>query len=290
MATVIEREVCSVYINLMQRPDRRQSIEERLQRAGMKAGRFEALTAASARASSVTHEWNTTLNSRFDSAMPPNQIVAMTAGERGCAASHVELWKRCAALSDDAPPLLVLEDDLVFSDSFGAHMAALIAVVERAVPRPAERALLLYPAAFVGPYWRDAQPGLAHRAIRLRTGVAVPGGGVVELREACYCWQTCCYALWPAAARRLLEVLPVDAPVDNFLSKHILHGRVRALVCEPMLAMQEAPYEGDIERSGFPAGRAAPEDRLRNARRDGEVKDYHTYIGGAVRADESLFK
>ena len=90
------------------------------------------------------------------------------------------------------------------------------------------------------------------------------------------------------AARKLVEQLPVDGPVDNFLSKHILHGRVRALVCDPMLAMQEAPYEGDIERSGFPDEQLlrAPEDRLRKAR--AEAAEYHTYAGG-IKADESIY-
>ena len=73
----------------------------------------------------------------------------------------------------------------------------------------------------------------------------------VRLREAEYIWQTACYVIWPAAARRLLASLPVDGPVDNFISKHTLSSRVCALVTQPKLAWQNAPYEeGDIAHSG----------------------------------------
>jgi GR25 family glycosyltransferase involved in LPS biosynthesis len=265
-----------LFINLTRRTDRRRVMEERLSTAGIQsAKRFEALTGDQASSSVVCHEWDTSLNSRFDSAMPPATTVAMTAGERGCAASHVALWRRCAALAPDAPPLLVLEDDLVMCDRFGERIGTIVRRVEAAVPEPSERALLVYPGAFVGPYWRDQQPGLAHRAIRLPSGIVDAHGNEMILREAAYVWQTCCYLVWPAAARRLLEHLPVDGPVDNFLAKHILQGRVRALVCDPMIAMQENPYEGDITRSGFAPDSEPPENQKGKGLQ--EARSWHSY-------------
>ena len=43
-----------------------------------------------------------------------DRTLDLSEGERGCAASHVELWKRCAG---QGRPLLVLEDDVLFSNS-----------------------------------------------------------------------------------------------------------------------------------------------------------------------------
>ena len=88
-------------------------------------------------------------------------------------------------------------------------------------------------------------------AWRDKKSQSVEGEYDVKLREAEYIWQTACYVIWPAAARRLLQSLPVDGPVDNFISKHSLHKRVCALVTTPNLAWQAAPYEeGDIAHSG----------------------------------------
>ena len=82
----------------------------------------------------------------------------------------------------------------------------------------------------------------------------------MRLREAGWAWQTHAYVLWPAGARALLDRLPVDAPVDIFLST-VVHARVlSALVAEPPLALQADPYRGgdvvhsslaDRERLGF---------------------------------------
>ena len=95
----------------------------------------------------------------------------------------------------------------------------------------------------------------------------------VRLREAKYVWQTACYVIWPAAARRLLASLPVDGPVDNFISKHILTQRVCALMTQPKLAWQNAPYEeGDIAHSGHYNNKrvrdAAPESPTKKIRVD----------------------
>jgi hypothetical protein len=156
--------VDTIYINLRGRTDRRRKMDARLAQVGLeRAVRFEAVTGARAASSDVTREWETSLNARFDSAMVGGQIVALTPGERGCAASHAALWRRVAERADEGAPLLVLEDDLIVCEEFGERMAALIRVVERAVPRPSQRTLLLYPGAFVGPC---AQSASRHRTRR----------------------------------------------------------------------------------------------------------------------------
>ena len=140
-------EQTAYYINLSQRQERNRKMQARCRAAGVFATRFEAVTGDCASDADVSREWNTTLNARFDNAMMPGRIATLTPGERGCAASHVALWRQCVAA---AGPLLVMEDDLVVCDHFGIYVQELIATVEAAFPC-ADRALLMYLGAFVGP-------------------------------------------------------------------------------------------------------------------------------------------
>ena len=99
--------------------------------------------------------------------------------------SHRVLWEVVASRPDDAPPVLVLEDDATLSADFVARLVGLIAAIENTWTEPSSRSLLLYLCADVA-RWRgptlEVQPGL---------GVC----------EAAYLWQTAAYVLWAPAAR-----------------------------------------------------------------------------------------
>jgi hypothetical protein len=60
----------------------------------------------------------------------------------------------------------------------------------------------------------------------------------------------------------LLSQLPIDAPTDVYISRAVLHGRLRALVAQPFVARQAAPYsDGDVIHTGHSwntASRQAP--------------------------------
>ncbi|CAK9042602.1 unnamed protein product [Durusdinium trenchii] len=57
-----------------------------------------------------------------------------------------------------------------------------------------------------------------------------------SVREAEYLWTTVAYVLWPSGARRLLEELPVDQPVDNFMSQLMARKKLRGFATVPPLA------------------------------------------------------
>ena len=230
----------AAFINLASRPDRRAKMEAALSGAGVVAARFDARTGDTAEAECVLTHWSTRLNARFDAAMVPCDSVAMTASERGCAASHAALWHHVAALPTDGPPLLILEDDLMLAPSFAALTRHLIATVEARIP-PSSRTTLVYLSGMVAS-WRDEW---------IATDWRDPKGDAVVLRDAEYLWQTSSYLIWPPAAAELVKALPADAPADNFLSRHAMERTVRALVCWPLPSMQEAAHEGDVVRSGF---------------------------------------
>ena len=257
-----KQKVDCVYINLDSRPDRNESIEAELSRegasrapprlhiaavhsptapcvwAGIKAKRLSALTGADAPDAVVSRTWDTTVNAKYDPTTIKTGRVSLTPGERGCSMSHAVLWARCAAQGDSGPPLLVVEDDLILKDGAGEMVQKLVTHFEKTNPVPAERLCLLYLTGDVAE-WRHPR------------SQSIDSCPQVKLREAEYIWQTACYVIWPAAARRLLASLPVDGPVDNFISRHTLSSHVCALVTQPKLAWQNAPYEeGDIAHSG----------------------------------------
>lgn len=241
----------TVVINLKKREDRRQHMRSQLAAAHLSAVRFEAQTGADAPDWAVTTTWDSTLNSKFDDKTVPHPRLAMTPGERGCAMSHALLWAAIACRPDDARPLLILEDDVeLLSPTFGAETAALVASVE-ATFLPAEREVVLYVGAHV-PKWRSR-----------RAFPVLPGR---VLREADYAWQTSSYLIWPAAARALLAAMPIDCPVDNYMSKFFLEHSLRALVCLPNIAAQSSPYrDGDILHSNVFKPRVSVEPSLRRA-------------------------
>ena len=65
-------------------------------------------------------------------------------------------------------------------------------------------------------------------------------------------WQTHGYIIWPPAAAALLAALPIDAPVDVYMSRFFHQRSLTALVAKPPVAWQTSPYRGgDIQHSSL---------------------------------------
>lgn len=221
-----------VVINLQERNDRRERIRSELAKAGASATRFVAKMGADAPEWLVTATWDSTLNSQFDVNTLAQASIRMSLGERGCAMSHSLLWAIVARRSDDASPLLILEDDVtIVSSTFCADTARCVAAIE-AEFEPASRNVVLYIGAHVAKWGSQ------------RTKSVAPNLGI---REAEYTWQTSSYIVWPVTARILLSALPVDCPIDCYMSKHTMQRRVRSFVVVPHIVAQRFPYaDGDI--------------------------------------------
>ena len=154
------------------------------------------------------------------------------------------LWRRCLA---SGSALLVLEDDVIFG---GAHVGASVLALARSIEEtfaPADREILLYLGADA--YFREGAPSLrGKQAIWAARGANAP----CVLKEAEWAWQTQSYVIWPAAARVLLAGLPMDAPVDVYLSRHFTTRTLSGLVASPQLATQIDPYHGgDVAHSSL---------------------------------------
>jgi len=199
-------------INLDARTDR----WERLQKSVRKQARWLPLDRLSAvngkkappSLKEVTRTWSTARLAQLFH-WYKSMTITMSPGERGCCASHVKAWRLAAK---GKGPLLVLEDDAVALSSFESSVAQAIAEAPRGT----------------GMVWLSSKD----------RGYPKPLEGKKVLMKPHYVWTTVGYLIWPAAARQLLRMLPMDMPVDNFLAWHIREGKILAYSVKPAAVRQ----------------------------------------------------
>jgi GR25 family glycosyltransferase involved in LPS biosynthesis len=135
----VDRICC---INLERRPDRWQSFQLHLhQSLGKKMGhtmahRVERIPAEDGipeHLTDVTTTWDATENAKWDRHIVPPMMKDMSAGEVGCALSHIKLWRQLADMPNPflegnrLPNMMILEDDALFySPKLAMNRAAII--------------------------------------------------------------------------------------------------------------------------------------------------------------------
>jgi len=207
------RSLTAVVLNLEKRPDRWASVQESFARnvPWLKVSRLDAVDGCKAPIpfSDVTQMWSTErMANLFDSYR--TETIKMSLGERGCGSSHVKAWRLAA---NGTSPLIVLEDDAVAFPAF---------------TRTLEQALIEAPPD-TGAIWLNDGD----------RGTQTPLSKV--LMSPSFLWSTSGYVIWPAAARALLRLLPMDMPVDNFMAWHIQNGALRAFSVRPAVVRQAQP-------------------------------------------------
>lgn len=218
------------YINMDVRTDRRQRLERQLEKRGVAATRVRALTGNEVPTHIVGHEWDTTLNSTFDRHQVPHKVVALSPGERGCAGSHVHVWKRALAQYPQTP-VLILEDDAVLTTDFKNKVNA---VLDLGLERTSEVPCIVYLEYIVGKW------GTERHITDLGTVV----------QRVHYSWNTGGYLVWPDTLRLVLAHLPIHDPVDNFLARLNHDGKIAAYACRPRLVRQFCTQcDGNIEHT-----------------------------------------
>jgi GR25 family glycosyltransferase involved in LPS biosynthesis len=182
----------------------------------------------------VTSSWDTTENVVYqrirserkgwdDLHTYHERVLELSPGERGCAASHIKAWRHCLANDSDGP-LLVLEDDAAPIADFGG-------ILKRALAALPQDAHVLYLGYSQAAHWRrEISP---------------------ELVESEYVWTTVGYLVWPAGARLLLDNLPVNQPVDNYMALLCAQGQLKAYCVRPKIILQSDAWNcgSDIRHS-----------------------------------------
>ena len=133
---------------------------------------------------------------------PAEGVVAsaLSPADRAWAAQHVDAWRRCEATD---VPMLIFQSDVAFASS-GVLEAT------KALLASADACEVLYLGA-AAPFIAELAPAAGHALLPAQSAT-----------------QTAAYVLWPAAARHLLESLPMDAPVLSFLDKRVAGQKLAA--------------------------------------------------------------
>lgn len=218
----------ALVVNLPRRNDRWEEVKHRLSK--FKGLRFERVDAVDGVAGTeipqevVADSWCTDRNwkyvvRRFEGGKDcgyTQKELRLTGGERGCAASHVALWRRCAA---EVGPCMVLEDDAKPTNKFVALLKQAMADLRTEKPD------LLYLGYTQAAPWRRKVSSVVH--------------------EAEYLWTTVGYIIWPSGAQKLMSALPVDQPVDNFMAHLMAAGTLRGFAVTPEIVKQAKAWNVD---------------------------------------------
>jgi GR25 family glycosyltransferase involved in LPS biosynthesis len=180
-------------INLAKRPDRLHRSLAQHQRLGLPSQRFAAVDGESLRAHEIDPRlialsYDTSENARWDRHVQAGQMRQLSAGEIGCALSHVALWRLMQVRQFER--LLILEDDIRFRSDFAAALPV---------------------------YWRQL-PAAWDIVFLGQHAVAECEQLDANLTRPRYQFGAFAYVLSRRGASRLLAALPVRGPLDNFVA------------------------------------------------------------------------
>lgn len=216
----------AVVINLKSREDRWMGVQKSVSKNApwLPIERLDAVDGriAPPPAKDVAKKWRTDRLAQMFHWYRP-KMIDMSPGERGCCASHLKAWRKCAA---GKKPLIVIEDDAVVLPAF-TH------TLEKAIQEAPKD---------IGCLWITSKD----RGTRKRAGEV--------LMQPSYVWTTVGYVIWPSAAKAFIKLLPMDMPVDNFMAWHIKEGAVKTFSVQPACVRQantwnigsDVPHSDDV--------------------------------------------
>lgn len=130
--------------------------------------------------------------------------------------SHIRAWRRCLELAGGSNrPLLVLEDDAAPTADFASTLPRALQAL------PGDTHLLYLGYSQAADWRREVSP---------------------DLVEAEYVWTTVAYMIWPAGARILLSLLPINEPVDNWMAAACASHKVKSYCVRPKIVHQAEPW------------------------------------------------
>eukprot|EP00933_Yihiella_yeosuensis_P032942 TRINITY_DN26610_c0_g1_i2.p1 TRINITY_DN26610_c0_g1~~TRINITY_DN26610_c0_g1_i2.p1 ORF type:complete len:396 (-),score=78.13 TRINITY_DN26610_c0_g1_i2:263-1378(-) len=221
------RDLKTVVISLERRPDRMEGCQTRLQThcPQLSAELFKATDGKQTKISTdeVVFNWNTARNVVYQKQRAIRKgwndldtyvvrDLILSPGERGCADSHIRCWRHCLELAGGTDkPLLVLEDDAAPTPEFVDRLEKAMS----ALPKDAEVLYLGYSQAAE---WRkEISP---------------------ELVESEYVWTTVAYVVWPSGAKKMLDRLPINEPVDNWMAALAADNTIKSYCVRPKIVLQ----------------------------------------------------
>jgi len=205
-----------------------------------KLQRFSAVNGAAALEESggdccpedVRLEWDATQNSHYSPKVTPG-MHTMTAGEVGCALSHISLWRQLVE-SSSLRNMMILEDDIVMLSNKrgGAGKSRFVSALNAAwiqLPENDWGMLYLGFSSRGERVYIENESQQQHKPSGTYRGTSQPkdppsSSPVVRLYRPEYGYHTQAYIITKAAAQTLLDHLPVAGPIDVWLADHRWFG------------------------------------------------------------------
>lgn len=266
-------------INLERRPDRWESFQQHLhQSLGKKMGhsfsnkveRYNAVDGIGSHEAElpqlVQQTWDATINAKWDRHIQEPMTKQTSAGEVGCALSHIELWRELVQMHEampegdefQQPNMLILEDDSLFYSpklAMNKQQVRELSPPRGKSPNQKGQTPITYNHDFLTAFqlawsqlpedWDIWYLGFSDRGDRLpiNDDFHLPKphhhdfnkhpSMSVKLFRPTYGFHTHAYVVTAKAAKKLLDNLPVVGPLDVWLADNQWFGmRVYCSVVE----------------------------------------------------------
>ena len=222
----------ATYVNLDASTDRRAAMRRLALVHGLALTRFRAREPGDVDRGDVADAWGENpshVNNFFDDTSDVRPGTPLSATERACAASHVDLWRACRDGGRESPFFtIIVEDDVVFAPRIAAKLPALL-----------DDAPLDCDCVLLGYFLREEAD--------LKD---VPAATLKHFVVPSYFWGAHAYALTPAGAAKLLRRLPVDCPLDVFLAMATHSGDLATYAAKHKLAKQRTADTSTVTHTG----------------------------------------
>lgn len=185
----------AVVINLDKRVDRLNDLLNHLKIKGIDIFRYPAISDIKCIDSNfVTYLWNNELHSKFYNRVPT--IVEMSTGERGCSMSHLRIW--LTLYKSKSNYVFILEDDVRLVDNF----TVLLDFYSNFLPNDFD--------IFCLDFIHVTKPIPINKYIN----------------KAKYFYHTGAYIMTYKCVEKILNYLPIDSPLDHYLSKLAFYNAI----------------------------------------------------------------
>lgn len=177
----------------------------------------------------VTTSWDSTFNAKFDDKCIADKNTPMIFSERACAATHLKIWRMVSALLHRRPVTTKTCSTRfsACSNLFGLKNHYLQRItIHRQLESAPDNMDVLYLGAIIP---RKVK-GISNQRVRSR------GRSFIRVK---YARQLHAYVLTAKAVKIILDNLPVNAPVDNFIASLVHAGTLMAYMPERLVVTQQ---------------------------------------------------
>lgn len=185
-----KEDITAYVINLKKRSDRWRNISDQSKKHNIKLIKFEAFSPdEKIEYKDIKDKWNYPSFDQLGNFYPYHITASLSDGEKCCIMSHIYLWKY--VINNNMDDMLIFEDDIIIDNDFNRQ----IKKYKKELPNDYDLFMIDY------------------------NNVITPTKLTNNLYKLRYAYNTGAYLISNKGARKALSYLPVDSPIDHFLSR-----------------------------------------------------------------------